>query len=248
MASSDNLIAVRFYNLPILNEAKSKESGRPVYDDLEVCEQKYAGDRQKVGVFPAHEPFKKHVDPNTGFAVPWTYAMEYPEQFKAFRNGEAQAQSGTPIEELPFLTQSKRLELKALNIFTAEALAALDGQPLKMLGPGGRELKDKAQAYLDNAAGSADTAALAAEVARLREENARLRGGTPGPVEDDDGDPKTSPFQSWDGEDIRNWIKANGGNEPRANASHAKLVKAADHLNAELAKKADQADGGPDDE
>lgn len=242
MASSDNLIAVRFYNLPILNEAKSKESGRPVYDDLEVCEQKYAGDRQKVGVFPAHEPFKKHVDPNTGLAVPWTYAMEYPEQFKAFRNGEAQAQSGTPIEELPFLTQSKRLELKALNIFTAEALAALDGQPLKMLGPGGRELKDKAQAYLDNAAGSADITKLTAEIARLRDENERLKRDGPSVVEDDDGDPTTSPFAQWESDDIKNWIEETTGEAVRGNPSHATLVKRADKVNADLARKAQEVE------
>ena len=241
MTSNDNLVVVRFYNHPVLNEARSKAENRPVYDDMVVCEQKYAGDRQKVGVFPAHEPFRHEDDPVTGMKRAVTYAIAFPDQYRAFKNGAAQAMSGTPVEELPFLTQAKRYELKALNIHTAEALAALDGQPLKQLGMGGRELKNKAQAYLDSAHGSADTAALAAEVARLREENARLRGDASGPVEDDDGDPKTSPFQSWDGEDIRNWIKANGGNEPRANATHAKLVKAADHLNAKLAEQAESS-------
>ena len=66
------------------------------------------------------------------------------------------ARAGTPLSELTFLSQGKRLELKALNIHTAEALASLDGGPLKMLGIGGREMKNQAAAYLAKAAGNAD--------------------------------------------------------------------------------------------
>ncbi|ESX44281.1 hypothetical protein X764_03720 [Mesorhizobium sp. LSHC440A00] len=65
--------------------------------------------------------------------------------------------------------------MKALGVHTVEQLASLDGTPLKQLGMGGRELKNQAQAYLDNAAGSADIVNLAAQVAALTQQLADER-------------------------------------------------------------------------
>jgi hypothetical protein len=50
-----------------------------------------------------------------------------------------------------------------------------------------------------------------------------------------------SPFKDWEADDIKNWIKENGGEVPRGNAGHAKLVQRADEVNAALAKKAEAA-------
>lgn len=177
-------LVVTFRTQTIPNEAESRLKGRPIFTDMEVCEIRFPGDKQKVAVFPAHE-----VEPNAtrlagderfpyaGFAAGTqiTYAMLYNDQYRAFKNGTTQAQSGTPVEELAFLTQAKRRELKALNVHTAEALAALDGNNLKQIGPGGRELKDKARLYLDNAAGTADVTALVDEVSALRAQLAEER-------------------------------------------------------------------------
>src|SRR4030095_3993846 len=99
----------------------------------------------------------------------------YYEHYKAFREGQARAQSGTPIEELPFLSAAKRAELKALNIHTAEALAQLEGTPLTRLGMGGREMKNHAQAYLEPAKEGAMDAKLAAQNARLKDELEKMR-------------------------------------------------------------------------
>lgn len=156
------------------NDAKSKKAGRPIYDEVEVCELRFPANRKTIGVYPAHEPFK-YAENDYGFKEPVTYAMEYSAQYKQFKDGHAQTMTGTPIEELSFLTASKRLELKALNIYTAEQLAALDGQPLKQLGMSGRSLKDQASAYLEAAQGSADVTRLAAENAELREMMKRMQ-------------------------------------------------------------------------
>ena len=159
----------------IANEAASKSAGRPIFDQLEIVEIRFAGDRQKVAVFPAHD-----VDPNatrdalaagtihSGDVI--TYAMAHPTQYRRFKSMEAQDVSGTPLSEAPFLQQSKRLELRALNIHTVEALAALDGTPLKQIGMGGRELKNQAIAYLEKAAGSADVTAMAAQIVALQQQ------------------------------------------------------------------------------
>lgn len=169
MADNNTLLVPRFFMHTSLNETESKAKGRPIFDEFEAVEIRFPGDRQKVAVFPAHE-----TEPNAtresiaAGGEPQTYAMVFNKQYREFKDGNAQSIAGTPLSELPFLTEGKRRELKALNVHTAEQLAALDGNPLKQLGMGGREMKNQAQAYLDNAAGSADVTALAAEVESLR--------------------------------------------------------------------------------
>lgn len=190
----------RFYLHTVPNEAKTAKEGRPIFDEMEVCEIKFAANKQTVGVYPAHDIADWHLDPSTGEKAPITYAMKYNSLYLAFKNGEQQVMGGTPLEALPFLTPAKRMELKALNIHTAETLAGLDGQPLKQLGMGGRDLKNQAQTYLDDSAKHAPETALAAvvaqqdaQIAELRAQIAEMQGkpanGTRDPL-DHDGDGK----------------------------------------------------------
>lgn len=239
--ANENLVVARFFNHTTHNPSKSKAAGRPIYDEFEACELRFAGNKQTVAVFPAHEVFTTHKDMQSGHVEPTTYAMAYPDQYKQFKNGEAQVQGGTPLSELPFLTQGKRMELKALNIHTAEALASVDGQPLKQLGPGGRELKNQAQAYIDAARGSVDVLGQAARIAQLEEQIASLlkaQQATQAPAETDDG---VSPFGSWEDEDLKNWLAEATGERPKGNPNHATLVRRCDEVNADLAKKAKAA-------
>lgn len=237
--ANENLIVARFFVHTILNDAKSKEAGRPIYDEMECCEVRMAANKQTVHVAPAHEVFRKDRNFQTGEMREVTYALEYNEQYKRFKEGMSQDQSGTPLAELPFLTASKRLELKALNIHTAESLAALDGPPLKMLGMGGRELKSQAQAYLDNAKGSVDVVAMAARMAVMQATIDRLTAGQATEAEETPAAaPTTSPFFEMESDDIKNWIENATGERPRGNPNHATLVRKADDINAELARKA----------
>jgi hypothetical protein len=97
-----------------------------------------------------------------------TYAQVYNKQYLAFKQNEAQDQSGTPLSELTFLTEGQRRELRALNINTAEQLASLDGKPLLLLGPGGREKKNQALAYLEAASDQSIVTRQAAEIESLK--------------------------------------------------------------------------------
>ena len=56
-----------------------------------------------------------------------TYAERFARQYQQFKAQAAQTKSGTPLEYAPFLTEARRAELRALNIYTVEALAAIDG-------------------------------------------------------------------------------------------------------------------------
>lgn len=158
------------------DEQASKKAGRPIFSEIEVCDISFPANRQTKATFPAHdaEPNATRESAANGGGVV-TYAQFYNDQYRAYKSGAAQPLGGTPLSEAPFLTEAKRRELKALGIHTVEALASLDGTPLKQLGMGGRELKNQAQAYMDNAAGSADVTSLAAEVELLRQQLAEER-------------------------------------------------------------------------
>lgn len=159
-------LTATFKYLAVLNEAASKKEGRAIYDDVEVCEIRLPANKQTVGVYPAHDVKEFGDDPNIpGVRVPLTYAMKFNAQYLAFKNGDAQAVSGTPLEALTFLSPGKRLELKALNIYTAEVLAGLEGAQLKQLGMGGRDLKNQAADFIANAGEHVTERVLATTVA-----------------------------------------------------------------------------------
>jgi hypothetical protein len=234
MANQD-LIVPRFFTHTVQDAKASKEAGRPMFKDMECVELRIAANKDTRPVFPAHEV--SHWGEVDGVRQPITYAMRFPEQYKQFKDRAAQTVNGTPLEELPFLAQAKRYELKALGVFTAEALASLDGNPLKQLGMGGRELKTQAQAYLDNAQGSAQVTKLAAENESLKAAIAQLQAQamTPAPKGE------ATPFDDMDDEALKEWIKDASGSRPRGNPSHDTLVRMAVELNEDLAKKQEAA-------
>ena len=139
-----------FKNIALENKKKSRQQGRPIYDDVEVCEIRFAGSKE-IYVFPSTQVSHWENDEETGEHRQLTYAERFPRQYQQFKAKQSQTKSGTPLDYIPFLTDAKRAELRALSIYTVEALAELDGQPLKNLGIGGRDLKNKAVAYLENA-------------------------------------------------------------------------------------------------
>src|SRR5262245_6637514 len=143
-----------FKMMAFKDEAASKKAGRPIYSDWEMCELRIAGSKDFPCV-PSLSFSHWIVDEESGEQRAITYAERFAKQYQQFKAREHQTKLGTPLDYLPFLTEGKRAELKALSIYTAEALAELEGQPLKNLGLGGRELKNKAQDYLASASHNA---------------------------------------------------------------------------------------------
>ena len=229
-ATNDNLLAVTFESHPVINDAKSVKMGRPIFDDVEICVIRFVGDNKKVGAFPAHE-----AEPNAtrekGFPV--TYAEHYNTQYMQFKNGLQQTVAGTPLSEAPFLTEGKRRELRALNIHSVEALAALDGPNMKMLGMGGREWKNQAVAFLSAASGTADFTGMAAEIARLKERLAIAEASTPpaGNVETERSEKTELSIEDCTDEQLHASIKEQqGGKAMPANTGRAKLLERATEL------------------
>lgn len=156
---------IEFRNVAVENKSKSLKEGRPIYDQQEQVFIRFAGDTKKELVAPAHEKCMR--DPESNLWV--SYAQVYHRHYEAFRSGEAAVGEGTPIDELPFIDSARRAELKALHVHTAEALAGLEGINLSRLGMFGREMKEKAAAYIATAKDSAHVTALAAQNAELRQ-------------------------------------------------------------------------------
>lgn len=207
MQDNSALTVPFFKNMPQYDEAASKSAGRPIYHDMEVVEIRIAGDRNFAPVFPAHSMWMR-VD---GEEI--TYAQRFADAYARFCDNREQVADGTPLSELPFLTEAKRAELRGLKVYTAEALASLDGKNLAALGTTGREMKTQATAYLERAGGSAGQVALAAEVEQLRAELAAMRGDD-APAADADTDEK---------ERIKAEIANLSGSRPRGNPSLATL-------------------------
>jgi len=237
MQNNESLVTPIFKSIAVRDETASKAKGRPIFKDVEVVEVRISGERHYLPTFGAHD-FWKNID-----GIPHTYAMRWPEQYRRFKEGHAQTAEGTPIDELPFLSMAKRSELKALSIYTAEALSSLDGKNLKVLGIGGRELKDQATAYLEHANGSAGVTALAKDNAALREEMERMREemreiARQRPVEASDVQdvPEAqSDFATWSVDELKGYIKETAGAAPRGNPSHETLVRMADELSQKVA-------------
>lgn len=236
-----------FKNIAQHNPAASKKAGRPVYSDVEVCELHFPGDKQHKPVFPAHS-FAGWGEDEYGNALKLTYALKYNDQYLRFKEGRAQVADGTPLSELPFLTEAKRMELKALKIYTAEQLAALDGQNLKNLGHGGRALKDQAQAFIETATTSAGSVALAEENALLRQQIADLKaeraGGAIEPEEInepeqpsvDETEDEEDIFDLMPDDELKAYIKDKSGEGVRGTPKRETLLA--------MARELDQADEG----
>jgi hypothetical protein len=178
----DSVLIVVFKNFSVANPARSAAEGRPIEDDMEVCEIRIPGSRD-IKVAPATAVSHKFVDPITGYERKITYAERFSYQYRQFKSNEAQTRTGTPLDYAPFLTEARRAELRALNIYTLEALAHVDGQELKNLGLGGRDMKNKAEEFMATAAATvgpsmkmeAEMEALQAKNQTLADDNERLK-------------------------------------------------------------------------
>src|SRR6516225_4089070 len=166
----DASLVATFKNHAILNDAKTAAEGRPIYDDMEIVEIRFPGSRS-VSAFPATAMSHWVVDPQTGGQTKSTYAERFPRQYQQFKARAAQTKSGTPLAHVPFLTEARRAELRAQNIYTVEALAAIDGQELKNLGYNGRDLKNHAIAFIEDSKSKAINTQAQAELEALKARN-----------------------------------------------------------------------------
>lgn len=147
----DEKLYVRFYVDAVENQKKSKELGRPFFEDTEMVEILVPGDKDNTIVAPAK-----------------TYLPRFAAKYQAWKANQNQdAVDGTLLKEWPGgpgASQVKNLEV--YKIRTVEQLAGLSDGNLQAMGPGYLDLRKRAQAYLDTAKGAASTQKMQLELAK----------------------------------------------------------------------------------
>lgn len=133
----DSKLFAVFYRGTRVNEAKSQEAGRPVHDDVNLIKIVIPGQRDTLVSEATFE-----------------YQQRFPKQWAQFQANAAQTTSGTPLSEVTWLTPAQIADLAAMNIHSVEQLANIpDANAHAFMGFHG--IKQRAQAYLDAAAGNA---------------------------------------------------------------------------------------------
>jgi hypothetical protein len=149
----DNKLYVQFYIRPVMNNFRSSEEGRPIYEEKEYIRIIVPGDSKTTVDCPVTDEFR----------------MRFQNQYDKFKRGLAQAVEGTPLEMWPQMTVGLCAELKAMNVTTVEQLAALDdGKAQRIMGS--YDLRRKAQMFLDAAQGEAANNKMAAELQKRDDE------------------------------------------------------------------------------
>jgi hypothetical protein len=144
-------LAIRFFTEPMVNEQKSREAGRDIFEDTEMIEIRVPGDRdvRRVPVMDEHR-------------------KRFPAVYLAWKRNESQeAVEGFPLKEWASITRSQAAELATFGIRTVEHLAGAPDANLQQIGPL-MALRQKARDWLT---ASKDNAVLS----KLRSENDDLR-------------------------------------------------------------------------
>jgi hypothetical protein len=156
---TDAGLYVEFYTQAIQDEEASLAQGRPIFNDVDFIKIIPVGDKNTIVCRPVKLTTDGGTPPDT---VRWA------NQYAAFKAQREQPISGTPVTEWPPLTKSQAMMLKGVHIHTVEALAEVSDANLFNIGMGARELRDKAKAFLAQAAGGVGISQLAKENEDLR--------------------------------------------------------------------------------
>ena len=123
--------AVFFHPVQVLNDFKTAESGRPIFQEQIFIKKLIPGDNTLV------------IDRKMRL----TDEDEYPQEWALFKNKRQNTVPGTPIDVWQILSDTQKAEFKALNIFTIDQFAQLpDIAGLKIMGF--NELRTKAQSFI----------------------------------------------------------------------------------------------------
>ena len=143
----DKKLFVQFYLRAVMNNFKSSHEGRPIFDEVDYVRIIVPGDKNTI--------IDTKVTPE--------YAQRFASNFEKYKKNQSQAVTGTPLEVWPQMTVGQVAELKAMNVHTVEQLAELpDNLAQRIMGS--HDLRRRAIAFLELAAGDAANSKLAAEL------------------------------------------------------------------------------------
>ena len=156
-------VYVRFYLEAVENKLKSwggtrvrpdgteevvEGAGRPIYDEVEFIEVRVPGDKTNIVQRPVRPEDKR----------------QYAAAYAAWKAGDKEQLTGTPLAVWPGATRAQVAELLHFGIRTVEQLAQLSDGNMQNVGPI-RALRQRAQDYLTAAEGMAPLETLRSQVA-----------------------------------------------------------------------------------
>lgn len=156
-ADADKRLVAIFFVEPLKNESKSIEANRPIFDDTEMIKILFPGQRDTV-VAMADEGYKQR----------------FPLQYARFKQNQDQTSTGTPLNQLPWMTVSQIAEFKAVNCHTVEQLVGMpDSVSQKFMGH--HAIKQRAQMYLTLAKDAEPMSRLENELQKRDDQIAELQ-------------------------------------------------------------------------
>lgn len=154
-----NGLIVRFELVGVMDETKSAEEGRPVFVDKEFIEIKSQND--------VHSVVHREVEARD--------RQMYPQTYKAWKDGAADALTGTPLREWAPIAASQVALLGFRGIRTVEQFAETSDDGCHQLGAGYLTLRQKAQAWLLKANDASSATKMAAMLAERDSEIRALK-------------------------------------------------------------------------
>lgn len=134
----DSKLVTEFYRKPVHMEAKSREAGRAIYEEVDYIRIYTPGDKSSVIERP----------------VSVLDQQRFADRYNKWKAGQEQAIQGTPITVLPGMTPAKAEEYRYFKILTVEHLAdAPDNLGQKFMSF--QQDKRRAKAFMEVAANNA---------------------------------------------------------------------------------------------
>ncbi len=154
-----NGVAIRFELIPVKNEAKSDAEGKPVFEDVEYIEKRVPGDKLNIIVRKITDADRK----------------EFREQYKHWKAGLEDPESGMPLKQWAPMTRSEVEEFAYHGVRTVEELSGMSDAACKGIGAGVMKRRDMALDWLKQAAKQAPATHLRGELEKRDSEISALR-------------------------------------------------------------------------
>lgn len=145
-------LQVRFWLDAYENPAKSKETGRRIYDTVPWCEIRVPGEVDTV-MGPVT---KMHPDPRNRFPLAWAAFQ---------KDNSTEGLVGTPLKFVPWLERGDVETLIHAGVKTLEQLGGISDGTLSNI-PGGLSLRTKAREFIKAAQDAAPMEHLSEELAK----------------------------------------------------------------------------------
>jgi len=159
-SEADKRLLVHFYREAVQNNFKTKQEGRPIFDEFDFIKIMAPGSRDTV--------VSRVSDGDN-------YTRRFPNQWRQYQNNQEQTISGTPLKQVPWLTVGQIAEFNAVGCKTVEQLVGMpDNLSQKFMGH--HQIKQRAQAFLEAAKDAAPLLRMQEELDKRDSQISELRG------------------------------------------------------------------------